>query len=117
MILVVPAIRAARHRTRESSIVAGPSSTPGMTWQWRSITLPLGEELVPTGLELVLRLLVIVVTSDVEPVAIGSPRLHRLSRSDQPQHQIREIEPLPRLDQVDRPRRKAVDAHRHLVVE
>ena len=54
-----------------------------------------------TGLELVLRLLVVVGTADVEPVVIRSPCLHRLSRGDQPQNQIREVEPLARLDQLD----------------
>jgi hypothetical protein len=40
-IVVMPSARARRASETASSIVAGPSSTPGRTWQWRSITPPM----------------------------------------------------------------------------
>ena len=55
----------------------------------------IGQQPLAHALELVHRLLVVVVAADVEPVVVlGPPRPDRLAGVEQPQDQVREVEPL-----------------------
>jgi len=56
------------------------------------------DEPVADRLELLLRLLVVVVASDIQPVVVARPSPYRLARSDQAQDQVREVQALARLD-------------------
>ncbi len=69
------------------------------------------DEPVAHPLELLDRLLVVVVATDVEPVVLGLPRAHDLAGRDQPQDELGEVETLARLDVREDPGREAVHAH------
>ncbi len=75
------------------------------------------DQAIAHRLELLLGLLVVFVAPDVQPVVLARPRAHDLPRGDQPQDQVGEVQALSGLDERQRARREAVDAHARGVVD
>ncbi len=82
-----------------------------------AVRLTLGDQPVADRGELLLRLLVVVVAPDVQPVVLAEPRPHDVAGGDQAQHQVGEVQALARLDVGERPRREAVHAHAGDIVD
>src|SRR5580692_6931601 len=97
-------VGAATHAAR------APWPAPGLGSVW-------WDQPVAYRLELLLGLLVVFVASDVQPVVVAWPRAHDLSGGDQAQDQVGEVQALAWLDERQRARREAVDAHAGGVVD